>query len=105
MVEDISEDAIREEAANLGRQKKALEEKLAGLRLKAAPAFEFEDMDHLKRVCAAIEAWLAEPADEQWSLVFEALQVSVEATREQATVHGVLPYEAPKFVTIEQTSA
>ncbi len=62
-------------------------------------AFRYQSAGHSARAVLAVER---EPA---WSLVFEALQVSVEGTREQAIVRGVLPYEAPKFVTTGQTSA
>ena len=37
--------------------------------------------------------------------MLEALQITVEATRERATIRGLLPAEVPEFITIEQTSA
>jgi hypothetical protein len=59
----------------------------------------------LRPVCRAIESRLENAVAEEWYQVLEALQVSVEATREKAVVRGVLPSEAPKFVTIGRTSA
>ena len=53
----------------------------------------------------AIEAWLENGDAEQWTLVLEALQVTVEATRQRVILRGILPSEVPKFITTGRTSA
>jgi hypothetical protein len=105
MVDDISEDAQREEAADLKRQKQAIEVQLQIRRRTRSDALEHVDAARLRLVAQSIEAWLETAGAEEWTQVLEALQISVEATRERATIRGVLPAEVPKLITIARTSA
>ncbi len=105
MVDDLSEDALREEAANLKRQKQAIEAQLQTRRRTRSDGAEHVDIARLRLIAQHIETWLENAGAEEWSQVLEALQITVEATRERATIRGILPAEVPKFITIEQTSA
>jgi hypothetical protein len=105
MLDDISEEALREEASNLKRQREQFEDRLQTLRKTRSDAREPVDPAHLCLIGRAIEAWLENADAEQWTLVLEALQVTVEATRQRVILRGILPGEVPKFITIEQTSA
>ena len=58
MVDELGEDFIWEETTNPSRQKKAIEEQLAGLRLTSIPGFDRGDMTRVGRVSAAIGTWL-----------------------------------------------
>ena len=105
MLEDLSEEALHEEAANLKRQREQAEERLQILRRTRSDARDPVDTARLCLIGRAIEAWLDDAGEEQWTLVLEALQVSIEATRQRGILRGILPGEVPKFITIEQTSA
>ncbi len=94
---EVDEQPVREEGANLRRQRTLLEERLSTLRGSAAPIAGQVDARALSRACAAVANWLdrAGPAERLQAL--EALQVAIVATREAATVRGVLPVEPPSF--------
>jgi len=49
--------------------------------------------------CQAVPRWLDQPDDAKKRITLEALQISVVATREQATVSGVLPLDLPTFLS------
>lgn len=66
----VSMCVVQAEFQNLSRQKKPIEEKLATLRVAVAPAFDATDMDHVRRICSAIDVWLTDATQEQWALVF-----------------------------------
>lgn len=93
----------REEASNL--QRPFLEDRLQTLRRTRSDAREPADPARLCLIGQAIQAWLDNADVEQRTLVLEALQIAVEATRERVILRGILPGEVPKFITIEQTSA
>jgi hypothetical protein len=57
------------------------------------------------KVDDAVAEWIDRAGEEDQTLALEALQLAVRATRETATVTGVLPVEPPQFITIERTSA
>ena len=105
MLEDISEEALREEASDLKRQREQLEDRLQTLRRTRSDAREPVDAALLRLIGQAIEAWLENGDAEQWTLVLEALQVTVEATRQRVILRGILPSEVPKFITTGRTSA
>jgi hypothetical protein len=58
----------------------------------------------LERACALVRDWLENADTERRMMALEALQVAVTATREAATVSGVLPIEPLPFITQEQSS-
>ena len=105
MEEDLDQESLREEAASLKRLREVIAEQLASRRNPSKLRLDSEDVAQIRVLCQAIAQWLENAAEEQWTLILEALQVRVEATRDNASIHGVLPYERPKFITIEQTSA
>ncbi len=57
----------------------------------------------LERASSLVVGWLADADAKQRMMALEALQVAVTTTREAATVTGVLPTEAPTFITDEQS--
>ena len=63
------------------------------------------DEVQLARVCRAVGRWLDEADDEKKRLALEALQISVIATRERATVSGMLPLDLPEFFILRRASA
>ena len=60
--------------------------------------------ERLRLICGMIAESLDSPSYEQCAQVLEALHVSVVATREWATIRGVLPTEVPKFISTGRTS-
>jgi hypothetical protein len=62
------------------------------------------DPSMLDRACALVKGWLEGADAERRMMALKALQVAVTATRESAAVSGVLPVEAPSFITDGQSS-
>ncbi len=54
------------------------------------------DEADLRQVCATIAARLDAAGPEQYERVMEAVQLSVEATRDEVTIEGMLPTEPPE---------
>lgn len=79
---DRRSDAIREQAALLKRQRKLLEDRLAQSSRRTRPSAKNVDGAALSQVRSAVAEWL---------------QVAVVATRESATIRGVLPLHLPEF--------
>jgi hypothetical protein len=52
-----------------------------------------------------VDRWLDQADDAKRQLALEALQISVVATREQATVSGVIPLDVPEFFILQRASA
>jgi site-specific DNA recombinase len=96
---------LDEEASILRREKALLEERLHALSRPELDFIERIDGNRLAQICTAIAGWLENADESKRSVVLEALQIQVEATREETKIRGVLPSYAPKFITIEQTSA
>ncbi len=102
---EVDEEVIREEGANLRRQLGVLEERRRSLDQRPVDYGERLNPEVLERVCAAVAEWLDRAGEEDRTLVLEALQLSVGATKDTARVTGVLPVEPPQFITIERTWA
>jgi len=103
---EVDEEVIREEGAALRRQLDVLEERRRTLDRQPVHHGERPNPETLERVCAAVAEWIDRAASEEdQTLALEALQLAVGATRETATLTGVLPTEPPQFITIERTSA
>jgi site-specific DNA recombinase len=97
---EVDEAIVREELTAVRRQQALVETQLQGLSgADFASAEPHIDEDMVARVCAAVRAWLERAPVADRTLVLEALQISVEATREGATMTGVLPGELPAFLT------
>ncbi len=101
---EVDENVIREEGTRLQRQRMLLQERLGSLRGSATPTSQQVDPEGLAKTCAAVADWLDRAGDGDRTLVLEALQVAVTATRESATVTGVLPIDSPSFLTEKQSS-
>ncbi len=101
---EIDDETVRAEGTELRRRRQVLEERLAALHPVEAPTARPIDPAMLERACGLVTQWLDEAGTEQRMLALEALQVAVTATREAATVTGVLPVEPPPFITDEQSS-
>jgi hypothetical protein len=94
---EIDEQIVREEGANLRRQRMLLEQRLKALEQRAAPAGIKMNPEMLARTCSAVATWLDRAGPAERVQLLEALQVAVAATKDAATVTGVLPLEPPEF--------
>jgi hypothetical protein len=52
-----------------------------------------------------VKRWLDEADESGRQLALEALQITITATPEQATVSGVLPVETEEFFILQRASA
>ncbi|MGE4056979.1 MAG: recombinase family protein [Vicinamibacterales bacterium] len=100
---EIDDDTVRSEGDELRRRRQLLEERLAVLSPTTLPAQRPIDAAMLEQACRLVREWLDNADTEKRMMALEALQVAVTATREAATVTGVLPVEAPEFITEEQS--
>jgi hypothetical protein len=102
---EIDETMIHDESAALRRQHTILDDQLHQLRPQGTSGLNGIDTNLLDQACAAVKRWLDEAGSEDRLLALEALQLSVVATREQATLSGILPLDAPKFFNEQHASA
>jgi site-specific DNA recombinase len=102
---EIDEQFIRDEGALLKRQKQDLEDRLHRLQPERAAIAPDLDAASLSAACAAISEWLARATDDDRRLVLEALQISVVASRENATITGVLPSDPQSLLISQRASA
>jgi site-specific DNA recombinase len=100
---EVDEELVRQESANLHRQRALLTARIRSLESTTRLATTHTDPATLKRACAAVAAWLDRAVESERTMVLEALQIAVVATREAATVTGVLPMEPPAFAADEQS--
>jgi hypothetical protein len=98
---EIDEQVVRDEGANLRRQRLLLEQRLKSLQQRAAPAGIRMDPEMLARTCSAVATWLDRAGAAERVQVLEALQVAIVATKDAATLTGVLPLEPPEFAGTE----
>jgi site-specific DNA recombinase len=101
---EIDDDTVRSEGEELRRRRQVLEERLSALAPVELPSARPIDPAMLERACALVKGWLENADTERRMIALEALQVAVTATREAATVSGVLPIEPLPFITQEQSS-
>ncbi len=90
------ESLVQEEAGKLRRQRYSLEEQLRGLTQRPVPVSEATS---LKAVCEALLKHLDVADDEDRIAALEALQVTAQAASNRVTITGVIPYDAPEFIT------
>ena len=102
-ISGISEDAVRSESTGLAAEKQVIQEQLASLRTPQVPSHQGVSQSQLKHICQAVSDWLDKARDSERELALEALQVTIEATKEEATVSGVLPMEPPPLIKHEQS--
>ena len=95
--EEVNEETVRGELRDARRQREALTVERDSL--KSASRTDWSvDGAALKRACASVARRLDDADEDRHEQVLEALQISVSATREEATVEGVLPIEPPDFL-------
>lgn len=101
---DVDEDAIREQAAVIKRQRKMLEDRIGAAARTTRPSRRNVDAAELTRTCSLFAEWLQEADEKQSVLALEALQLAVVATREEATIRGLLPLHLPEFFISQHAS-
>jgi len=80
MIDDLDQDTLLDEAANLRRQTDSLEARLQTLQRRNDTPTD-ADPERLRLICPHIAAWVESASSEEWTQVLEALQISVIATR------------------------
>jgi hypothetical protein len=84
---------------NLAGEKRVIEERLPSLNTTRVPG-----PGRLSHMCKGIADWLDWAGETERELALDALQVTVEATRDEATVSGVLPVVTPQFMVKKRSS-
>ena len=92
---EVAESAIRPALAEVRRDRDTANAELTALEPPAA--LEDFDQEALQTTCSAIADWIKRADQSQRELVLEALQVKVTATKEEAIVEGVLPFDELDF--------
>ena len=94
---EMDEQVIRNQIADLRREQIILNERLRSLR--PTPRSQPVSIDEARppRTCQAVARWLDQVDESRKRLALETLQIAVVATREQATVSGVIPLDLPEF--------
>jgi site-specific DNA recombinase len=100
---NINEEAVRNEGVNLAGERRVIEERLALLNTASTPGIGRLNQMRLEHICRGIADWLDRAGELERELALDALQVTVEATRNEATVSGVLPVSPPLFIMNEQS--
>ena len=102
---EVDEQLVREQIAEIRRERAVLEDRLRSLR--PAPATPPGEIDEhlLARACEAVDRWLEQAGEAERQLALEALQIAIVATRERATVSGVIPLEPSEFFISKRASA
>lgn len=110
--EEVDSAVVRREFRDVQRRRDMLAGERAALAGTRSAVCDDIDEDALRQACARIADRLEGAGREDQQLLLEAVQLRVEATREEVTVEGILPLEPPEsaqsraeFKTIEQTSA
>lgn len=99
---DFGEELVREQAASLRAQKVILEDALRAVRKPVASQSLPKTVYDL---CQSIAAWLENASPEHRLLALEALEAQVTAARTHANLVGVLPIEAPEFLSVRDPHA
>jgi hypothetical protein len=102
---EVDEQVVREQIAGLRREQTVLNNCLRSIRPIPQIAPQAIDEARVTRTCLAVGRWLDQADDDKKRLQCEALQISVVATRERATVSGMLPLDLPEFFILQRASA
>jgi len=102
---EVDERVIRDQIAGLRREQVVLNDRLRSLRPAPRSLPVSIDEARLARVCQAVARWLDQADETRKRLALEALQISVVATRERATVSGVVPLDLPELFILPRASA
>ncbi|RJQ12386.1 MAG: hypothetical protein C4558_01925, partial [Dehalococcoidia bacterium] len=95
--EEVNEQTVRGELRDARRQRETLTVERDSLRSASRTDWSV-DGAALKRAYAGVARRLDDADEDRHEQVLESLQISVSATREEATVEGVLPIEPPAFL-------
>ncbi|MCY3882572.1 MAG: hypothetical protein OXG61_10675 [Chloroflexi bacterium] len=108
--EEVDSAVVRQEFRDVQRRRDLLAGERAALAGTQSAVCDGIDEDALRQACARIADRLEGAGREDQQLLLEAVQLRVEATREEVTVEGILPLEPPEpaqscgeFKTIERT--
>ena len=101
---EVDEDLVRREISDIRRERGLLEDRLGWLRGTPALAPGAVDEQALTLACGAVDGWLENADEARRQLALEALQVAVTATREEASVSGVIPLETSEFFISQRAS-
>jgi len=101
---EVDEQVIRDQIAGLRREQNVLNDRLRSLRPIPRMMAPRIDEAHLTNVCQAVGRWLDEADESKRQLALEALQITVVATRERATVSGMIPLDLPEFFILQRAS-
>ena len=102
---EVDSEVVRSQLRDVQRRREVLAEQLAALSGPTVDVGADIEEESLRRTCAAIAERLDSGGREQHELVFEAVQLSVAATREEVTVEGVLPIKPLKSPKSAQNGA
>ena len=94
---------VRYESMSLVSEKRVNVEQPSSLDTGRTPRLERLNQMRLEHICKGIADWLDRAGESERELALDALQVTVEATRNKATVSGVLPVDHHQFITNEQS--
>ena len=101
---EVDEQVIRTQISDLRREQIVLNDPLRSLRPAPRATPLSIDETRLVRTCQAVGRWLDQADEARKRLALEALQISVVATREQATVSGVISLDLPEFLILPRAS-
>jgi site-specific DNA recombinase len=101
---EVDEKVIRTQIADVRREQVVLNDRLRSLR--PTPRIQPVSIDEVRltRACQAVSRWLDQADETKKRLALEALQISVVATRERATVSGMIPLDLPEFFILPRAS-
>ncbi len=102
---EVDEQVVREQMADIRRERDLLQDRLQSLRPAPVALPDGIDEQLLARACRAVEGWLDRADESRRQLALEALQIAIVATREEATVSGVIPVDVPEFFISPRASA
>ena len=91
------------ESTSLASEKRVIEERLTSLNTARTPSPGRLNQMRLEHICKVIADWLDRAGKSERELALDALQVTVEATKDEATVSGVLPVDHPPFIMNKQS--
>lgn len=109
---EVDSEVVRAEVQEVKRQREMHSAELGALVKRRAGVGRAVDEEAIRRTCAAVVECLERAGSDEKQLVLEAVQLKIDATRDEVTIEGILPQNSPKpgqkypqFSSIEQTLA
>ena len=100
---EINEDLVRDEGATIRRQRQVLLDRLDAMTPLTTQSLGRVTLESVGRACERVAEKLRQADGGLRQLALEALQITVTATRTEATVAGILPLDDPTFPTGEHS--